>query len=70
MATNPTKSMQDKIKELIAINYKILLCHFDCLSYLKNQKKSHPMASDAEFVNKLYSHYIEKKLTKQEYFNQ
>lgn len=69
MATNQTKSMPDKIKELMAINQKILLCHFDSLTFLRNQKKSHPLPSDVVFVNALYSHYIEKNLTKQKYFN-
>lgn len=69
MINNPTKSMQDKIKELLRINYKLLLCHVDSLTCLRSQKKMHPLPYDEYFVNKIYEHYIEKKLTKQQYFN-
>jgi hypothetical protein len=69
MATNPTKSIPEKIYELHRINYKLLLCHQSEIQYLKNQKKNGTSDVDTVYINNLYNHYIIKGLCKKQYKN-
>jgi hypothetical protein len=64
---NPEPSSMDKLKALLKIPHKLLLIHFQELEKIKRQNKSSPDFDD--YIGRLYKHYIEKELSKQQLKN-